>query len=92
MLPTDKLCLDGGDKLSPDDATRYRSVVGALQYLSHTRPDISFYVNRVCQFMPSPVHWVVVKRILRYLHYTIDMGLHFTKTCSTLLSAFSDAD
>lgn len=33
MLPTEKLILDGGDKLSPDDATRYRSVVGALQYL-----------------------------------------------------------
>jgi hypothetical protein len=94
MLPTDKLCLDGGDKHSPDDATRYRSVVGALQYLSHTWPDISFCVNRVCQFMSSPtmVHWAAVKRILCYLHYTIDMGLHFTKTCSTLLSAFSDAD
>jgi hypothetical protein len=93
MLPTDKLCLDGGDKLSPDDATRYRSVIGALQYLSHTRPDISFCVNRVCQFMSSPaVHWATVKRILRYLHYTIDMDLHFTKIGSTLFSAFSDAD
>jgi hypothetical protein len=63
MLPTEKLSLDGGEKLSPDDATRYRSVVGALQYLLLTRPNISFSVNRVCQFMsrPTNVHWGAVK-------------------------------
>jgi hypothetical protein len=63
MLPTEKLSLDGGEKLSPDDATRYCSVVGALQYLLLTRPDISFSVNRVCQFMyaPTNVHWSAVK-------------------------------
>jgi hypothetical protein len=94
MLPSDKLVLEAGDKLSPEDATRYRSVVGALQYLSLTRPDISFSVNRVCQFMSSPtsVHWAAVKRILRYLHATIDLGLCFTRSGSSLLSAYSDAD
>jgi hypothetical protein len=94
MLPTEKLSLDGGEKLSPDDATRYRSVVGALQYLLLTRPDISFSVNRVCQFMSAPtnVHWGAVKRILCYLHDTIALGLRFTRTGSSLLSAFSDAD
>jgi histone deacetylase 1/2 len=94
MLPTEKLTLLGGAPLSPDDATRYRSVVGALQYLSLTRPDISFCVNKVCQFMSVPTedHWTVVKRILRYLHDTAGMGLRFTKSSTCLLSAFSDAD
>ena len=39
MLPSEKLLLDGGENLLPEDTTRYRSVVGALQYLSLTRPD-----------------------------------------------------
>lgn len=94
MSPTEPLKLVGGQPLSPEDATRYRSVVGVLQYLSLTRPDISFCVNRVCQFMSSPTleHWMAVKRILRYLTATIEMGLCITKSSSTLLSAFSDAD
>lgn len=94
MLPTDKLMLASADPLSAEDSTRYRSVVGALQYLSLTRPDISFYVNRVCQFLSAPTttHWAAVKRILRYLHATSDLGMCITKTASSLLSAFSDAD
>lgn len=94
MLPSDKLLLKSGDPLSAEDTTRYRSVVGALQYLSLTRPDISFSVNRVCQFLSAPtsLHWAAVKRILRYLHSTLDLGLCITKSGSSLLSAFSDAD
>ena len=94
MVPGHKLSLHSGDPLSADDATRYRSVVGALQYLSLTRPDISFCVNRVCQFLSAPTtaHWAAVKRILRYVHATSDMGLCITRSGSTLLSAFSDAD
>lgn len=94
MLPSDKLLLKTGDPLSAEDTTRYRSVVGALQYLSLTRPDISFCVNRVCQFLSAPTtaHWAAVKRILRYLHATIDLGLCITKSGSSLLNAFSDAD
>lgn len=41
---------------------------------------------------PTSDHWIVVKRILRYLHNTIDMGLTLVKNDSSLLSAFSDAD
>lgn len=94
MLPSDKLLLKIGDPLSAEDTTRYRSVVGALQYLSLTRPDISFCVNRVCQFLSAPTtaHWAAVKCILRYLHATIDLGLCITKSGSSLLNAFSDAD
>ena len=47
----------------------YRRLVGALQYLTFTRPDISYFVQQVCQFMHSPrdAHLQAVKRILRYL-------------------------
>ena len=59
------------------DATNYRSVVGALQYLTLTRPDISYSVNKVCQYLhaPSSAHWTTVKRILRYLK--LQKGLDF---------------
>jgi hypothetical protein len=94
MVPTDKITSMDGACLSLDDATKYQSIVGGLQYLSLTCPDISFSVNRVCQYMSAPttVHWAAVKHILRYLRHTIDLGLRFTKSSSMLLSAFSDAD
>jgi hypothetical protein len=49
-----KLKIGSGDLLSSKDATRYRSVVGALQYLTLTRSDLSFSVNKVCQFLQAP--------------------------------------
>jgi histone deacetylase 1/2 len=69
-------------------------VVGALQYLTLTRPDISFSVNKVCQFLhaPTTVHWVAVKRILRYVKHTTKLGLKIGKTTSLMVSGFSDAD
>jgi hypothetical protein len=69
-------------------------VVGALQYLTLTRPDISFAVNKVCQYLhaPTTVHWSAVKRILRYVSGTIKLGLKIKRSNSTLVSAFSDAD
>ncbi|CAN6572790.1 unnamed protein product [Malus baccata var. baccata] len=68
---------------------------GALQYLTWTRPDLSFAVNLVCQYMHSPrvSHLQAIKRILWYLKGTIDMGLWFSKTSAHLdIQAFSDAD
>jgi histone deacetylase 1/2 len=38
-----------------EDASHYRSIVGALQYLTITRPDIAFAVNKACQFMQQPL-------------------------------------
>ena len=46
---SEKLSVTSGHLLGPKDSTRYRSIVGALQYLTLTRPDISFSVNKVCQ-------------------------------------------
>jgi histone deacetylase 1/2 len=94
LSPMEKLSKEDGRLLSPEDATKYRSIVGALQYLTLTRPDLAFAVNKVCQFLhaPTSLHWTAVKRILRYVRGTSGIGIKITKSPSTLLSAFSDAD
>jgi len=94
LSPTEKLSIESGDKLGPDDSTKYRSMVGALQYLTLTRPDIAFAVNKVCQFLhaPTTVHWSTVKRILRYVKGTVNLGLQIRRSRSMLVSSFSDAN
>ncbi|CAN6714288.1 unnamed protein product [Malus baccata var. baccata] len=75
------------------DPTHYRSIVGALQYLTFTRPDIAHVVNVVCHMtQPSDLHMHLVKRILRYLKGTIHYGLQYTKSPDFLISAYSDSD
>jgi hypothetical protein len=94
LSSTEKLSATQGDVLGPNDATKYRSLVGALQYLTLTRPDISVAVNKVCHFLHSPttVHWSAVKRILRYVKGTIGLGLNIGVSKSMIVSAFSYAD
>jgi hypothetical protein len=90
----EKLSAFEGTPLGPNDSTKYRSVVGALQYLTRTKPDIAFLVNKVCQFLhaPTTVHWAAVNRILRYLKLDTRIGLKISKSRSMLISAFSDSD
>jgi histone deacetylase 1/2 len=94
LSSSEKITAHQGDPLGPDDSTKYRSLVGALQYLTLTRPDISYAVNKVCQYLHAPytVHYTAAKRILRYVKHTMTVGLTFVKSASTLVSAFSDAD
>ncbi|XP_019168035.1 PREDICTED: uncharacterized protein LOC109163785 [Ipomoea nil] len=75
-------------------ATPYRSLAGALQYLTVTRPDLSFAVNRVCQHMHSPTteHWAMLKRVLRYVKGTLHFGLFIRPSSSVAVHAFSDSD
>lgn len=60
-----------------EDPTLFRSIVGALKYCTITRPEIAFVVKKICQFLttPSDVHWLAVKRVLRYLKGTLTHGL-----------------
>ncbi|CAB0034441.1 unnamed protein product [Trichogramma brassicae] len=72
----------------------YRSAIGSLMYLAcATRPDIAYAVSRAARSMsnPSTSDWTAVKRILRYLKGTIDLGLNYTST-GRELCAFTDAD
>ena len=86
--------LNSYDGESLSDATLYRQLVGSLIYPTVTRPDISYVVHVVSQFMTAhrSSHYVVVLRILRYLKDTIFDGLHFFSHSSLTLQAYSDAD
>ncbi|XP_043692859.1 uncharacterized mitochondrial protein AtMg00810-like [Telopea speciosissima] len=92
MATTTKFSDSGGAPIS--DPTTYRSAVGALQYVTLTRPDVSFAVNLACQFMHSPTeeHWQLVKRIIRYLKSTQMAGLLIERSPSRSLQVFTDAD
>jgi histone deacetylase 1/2 len=94
LVATEQLSRESGTPLGSNDSFRYRSVVGALQYLTLTRPDISFAVNKVCQFLSQPtgVHWEAVKRILRYVKGTLDTGLRIRKSPLHGISIFTDTD
>ncbi|XP_019427217.1 PREDICTED: uncharacterized protein LOC109335536 [Lupinus angustifolius] len=82
------------DGVAIANVTEYRSIIGALQYLSMTRPDIAYTVNKLAQFMqnPSSIHFTALKRLLRYLKATIFHGLHLKRSPSNTRYAFSDAD
>nr|GEY18920.1 hypothetical protein [Tanacetum cinerariifolium] len=88
----DKLDLDQNG--TPVDATKYRSMIGALKYLTSSRPDI---VHATClcaryQAKLTEKHLNEVKRIFRYLRGTVNTGLWYTKHSGFELTGFSDAD
>lgn len=77
------------------DSTYYRSIVGSLRYLVHTRPDICFAVGYVSRFMENPTmeHLSAVKHILRYVAGTLHYGLCYIKGLGEFkLYGYSDAD
>ena len=73
LSSSEKLSAFEGEPLKEEESTRYRSAVGALQYLTLTRPDISFAVNKVCQYLHArtTAYWTTVKRIVRYAKHTM---------------------
>ncbi|GKC61584.1 retrovirus-related pol polyprotein from transposon TNT 1-94 [Tanacetum coccineum] len=88
----DKFDLDQNG--SPIDATKYRCMIGALMYLTSSRPDI---VHATClcaryQAKPTEKHLKEVKRIFRYFWGTVNMGLWYTKDSGIELTGFSDSD
>eukprot|EP00257_Ricinus_communis_P021519 XP_015581033.1 uncharacterized protein LOC107262071 [Ricinus communis] len=77
-----------------DDPTSHRAIIGALQYLTLTRPDLAYNVNYVSQFMHAPTqsHLKMAKRIMRYVKGTLTLGLDLTSNTTLDLCAFSDSD
>nr|GEY29555.1 copia protein [Tanacetum cinerariifolium] len=88
----DKLDLDQNG--TPVDAMKYRSMIGALMYLTSSRPYIvhATYLCAWYQAKPTEKHLKEVKRIFCYLRGTVNTGLWYTKDSGSELTGFSDAD
>ncbi|XP_016746235.1 uncharacterized mitochondrial protein AtMg00810-like [Gossypium hirsutum] len=76
------------------DGSSYRRLVGRLLYWTSTRPDISFAIQQLSQFLTCPtiLHLQVAHRVLRYIKGTPDLGLFFPSATSPVLKVFSGSD
>lgn len=90
--PSSKLVVDSGPPLT--DAYLYYRLVGKLNYLTHTRPNLSFAVLTLSQFMQRPCigHFTTALRVLRYIRSSPGQGLFLNAQPSFDLLAFCDAD
>ncbi|XP_020681678.1 uncharacterized protein LOC110099015 [Dendrobium catenatum] len=75
------------------DPHLYRHLIGSLQYLTLTRPDIQFAVHQLCQHMHNPlnIHHEALKRLIRYIQGTANTGIPLHKD-KLLLRGYVDAD
>lgn len=87
-----KLQADEGERIQ--EPTQYRKLAGALQYLTFTRPDISYAVHQICLYMHDPrlPYLHALKRIIRYLQGTSGFGLQLRKGSIDSLVSYTDAD
>jgi hypothetical protein len=75
------------------DPSKYRHMMGALQYITLIHPDTAYSVNQLCQHIQAPTfaHWTIAKCMLRCLKHTLDYGL-FYKPGSFAINAYYDSD
>ncbi|GJZ01477.1 ribonuclease H-like domain-containing protein [Tanacetum coccineum] len=94
MTPVDTESKLGDGSTPVVDPTLYRSLAGSLQYLTFTRPDITYAVQQVLSNKHDhrEPHFSALKRILRFVQGTLDYGLQLFSSTSDSLIAFSDAD
>ncbi|XP_042008822.1 secreted RxLR effector protein 161-like [Salvia splendens] len=92
MDPMKKLQLDSGSPL--EDPSKYRRLIGRLLYLCITRPDITYAVHKLSQYVSKPCtdHWYAAEKILKYLKRTPGHGLFFSSSSKPTLSIFSNAE
>lgn len=96
-----KFPMDLKEQISKDDggevvnSTQYKSLIGGLGYVVHTRPDIAYSVGILSRYMerPTKLHLNAVKRVLRYVKGTIQFGLVYSKSSgNNVLMGYSDSD
>ena len=87
-----KLTREGERKII--DPTLFRSLIGSLRYLSIIRLDIVYSVGLLSRYMEKPKesHWLVAKRILRYIKGTMNFGLLCSYNNDAALYGYSDSD
>ncbi|XP_041999826.1 uncharacterized mitochondrial protein AtMg00240-like [Salvia splendens] len=92
MVPNHGLKIEEGAKLA--DREKYQRLVGKLIYLSHTRPDITYAVGIVSQFMHKPQedHMEAALKIVRYLKGTVGYGVLLEKGGDLKVHGYIDAD
>lgn len=83
-----------GDPLFITDISQYRSMVGALQYFTLTRPNISYIVNKLCQFLHcyTLAHLITKKRLLQYFKGIMQFAIMLHNTQSLVLFVYTNAD
>ena len=83
-----------GDDGAAVDKLFYQRLIGKLIYLNHTRPDISYAVSLLSQFMSESyeIHLLAAYRILSYLKFTVGQGVLFTRDGGLSLEAYTDSD
>ncbi|XP_027927618.1 uncharacterized protein LOC114184509 [Vigna unguiculata] len=92
LVVNEKLQKDDGAQET--DASRYRSLIGSLLYLTATRPDIMYATSLLSRFMqkPSQIHYGVGKRILRYLQGTKEFGIWYKTMTNSRIIGYTDSD
>lgn len=87
-----KLSSTDGEPL--EDPSTYRKLVGRLLYLTNTRPDVSFAVQHLSQYVANPLipHYQAALRVLRYLKGCPAHGIFFSSTSPLKLHGFADSD
>ncbi|XP_042016176.1 secreted RxLR effector protein 161-like [Salvia splendens] len=92
MDPLKKLQLNSGTPM--EDASKYRRLIGRLLYLCITRPNITFAVHKLSQYVSNPCaeHWQAAEKVLKYLKGSPAHGLFYSSSSKPTLSIFSDAD
>ncbi|GJV45552.1 hypothetical protein Tco_1430088 [Tanacetum coccineum] len=92
MVPLNNLGLDLNDKAVNE--TQYRGMIGSLMYLTASIPDIQFSTCLYARYQANPKesHLIVVKRRIRYLKGTPNLGMWYPKCSGFNLKGYSDSD
>lgn len=92
VVPGTKVSKKGGGAVL--DVTLYKQMIGSLMYLTVTRPDLTFAVGMASHFMENPTkaHYQVVKRILRYVKNTAELGVRYERGGNNELQVYTDSD
>ncbi len=87
-----KLSADEGDFV--EDTTMYKCIVGSLIYMTITRPDLSYAVGVVSQFMQTQrkPHLDAVRRILRYIKHTLQCGIFYEANSQLQIHGYTNAN